>query len=160
MIPRQPYTSAKLITIAQAVQKMNRDRPTIHTLQKAGRIAEKRKALVTPQEDEDNEAFAAELEAQLQVEATTGYIEISSESIVNDNNFQSLGLSRPSTSTPSLELEPRYRRTKEDRKGTQNPHKRKARSQPEEIQENDGPVLRSGRVSKKTKKVRNVKTTV
>ena len=89
-----------------------------------------------------------------------GYIEILSENIVDNNNFQSLGLSRPSTSTPSLELEPRYRRTKEDRKGTQNPCKRKARSQPEEIQEDNRPVLRSRRVSKRTKKARNVKTTV
>ena len=52
-----------MITIAQAVQKMNGDRLIIHALQKAGRIAEKRKALVTPQENEDNEAFADELEA-------------------------------------------------------------------------------------------------
>ena len=64
----------------------------------------------------------------MQVEAATGYIEISSESVLNNDDFQSSGLSRPLTSTPLLEPEPRYRRTKEDRKGTQNPRKRKARS--------------------------------
>ena len=96
----------------------------------------------------------------MQVEAATGYIEISSESVLDDDDFQSSGLSRPSTSTLSPEPEPKYKRTKEDRKGTQNPRKRKARSQPEEIQENDGPVLRSGRVSKKTKKARTAKTIV
>ena len=42
---------------------MNGDRSIIHVLQKAGRIVEKQKALITPQEDEDNEAFTAKLEA-------------------------------------------------------------------------------------------------
>ena len=47
MIPRHS-DAFKPITIGQATQKMNRDRPTIHALQKAGRAAENRKALVTP----------------------------------------------------------------------------------------------------------------
>jgi hypothetical protein len=58
MIPRQPDAS-KPISIGQAAQKMNRDRPMIYALQKAGRAAENRKALVTPQDDEDYEALAA-----------------------------------------------------------------------------------------------------
>jgi hypothetical protein len=44
----QPNLSARLITITQAVQKINEDRPTINALQKARRLAEKQKTFATP----------------------------------------------------------------------------------------------------------------
>jgi hypothetical protein len=69
MIPKQPDPSARPITIAQAVQKMNKDRPTINALQKAGRLAKKRKTFATPQDNKDHEAFAADVKEQLRAEA-------------------------------------------------------------------------------------------
>ena len=66
MITRQSEGS-KPITISQAVQKMNRDRPTIHALQKAGRAAKRRRALMTPQDNEDHKALVAQWEAEIAV---------------------------------------------------------------------------------------------
>ena len=86
MIPKQPDTSIKPITISQAVQKMNGGRPTIHALQKAGRRVEKQKALVGQQETEEETEV--------------------------------------------------------------------------ETEESSGPVLRSGRLSRRTKKAKNAKTTL
>ena len=55
LIARHSNMSEKLITIGQAVQKMNSNRPTIRALQKAGRLAEKQKALVGHEDDEEVE---------------------------------------------------------------------------------------------------------
>jgi hypothetical protein len=50
-------------------QKINRDRPTINALQKARKLAKKRKTFATPQNNKDHEAFAADIKEQLQAEA-------------------------------------------------------------------------------------------
>jgi hypothetical protein len=72
IIPRVTSATTGVVTIPQAVRKMNGDRPTISALQKAGRLAERRMTLPTPQDDEDHEAFAAELEKQLQAVGPNG----------------------------------------------------------------------------------------
>ena len=55
LIARHSNISEKLITISQAVQKMNGNRPTIRALQKAGRLAEKQKALIGHKDDRDRQ---------------------------------------------------------------------------------------------------------
>ena len=53
LIARHSNMSEKLITIGQAVQKMNSNRPTIRALQKAGRLIEKQKVLVSHEDNRD-----------------------------------------------------------------------------------------------------------
>jgi hypothetical protein len=153
MIPHQSEGS-KPISIGQAAQKMNGDRPTINALQKAGRAAENRKAFVTPQDDEDHEALAAQWEAE--VAAGTARERRGSSSDGSDNELFI------SVETPSL---PRHKPLKGKGKGKEkekelakNSRKRKVRFEDEEEEERNGPVLRSGRLSTKTKKARGAKS--
>jgi hypothetical protein len=164
MIPRQPDAS-KSITIGQAAQKINGDRPTIHTLQKAGRAAENRRALITPQDNEDHEALVAQWEAELAV----GTAKEREESLGNRSEDE---LFIPNGS-PLAALARKTPKGREKGKGkgkgkelAKNSRKRKVRFEDHEEEnrehetegENSGRVLRSGRFSKKTKKARGTKT--
>jgi hypothetical protein len=158
------------------VQKINRDRPTIHALQKAGRLIEKRKTLATPQDNKDHDAFAAELEEQLRAEAAAAEGSAQqggalSDSDVNWDDFDDNGFE----SEPALPPTPARKTPKAKAKGKKKGkgkekvqetvrnsgktgRKRKVRFEDDEASEPEGIVRRSGRVSKKTKKARGAKT--
>jgi hypothetical protein len=170
IIPRVTSVTTGVVTIPQAVRKMNGDRPTISALQKAGRLAERRMTLPTPQDDEDHEAFAAELEEQLQAEALAAeesaqeegeesdlslpeVIEVSSD----DHDSLSTLQPAPARKTPRGKGKGKGKRKEQEKAGNSS-GKRKVRFEDEE--EEEEAVRRSVRVSKKTKKAKGAKTTL
>jgi hypothetical protein len=174
MIPKQPDLSARSITIAQAVRKMNGDRPTISALQKAGRLAEKRKTLATPQDDEDHEAFAADVEEQLRAEAAavsgpsssgrrprepTLFVEESENSGSDEREPTPMPL------TPKRREKEKEKEKVEGKKAVKAARKRVRfefeENELEEEEEEGLPVLRrSRRVGRPSKKARGSKTTL
>jgi hypothetical protein len=183
MIPKQPDPSTRPITITQAVQKMNGDRPTISALQKAGRLAEKRKTFATPQDDEDHEAFAADVEEQLRAEAAAVAGPSSSGRRPHEPTLfvEESEISGPDESEPiPLPSAPKRRgkgkgkgKGKEKEKGTGKKAVKTARKrvrfefeedepeEEEEVEEEALPGLRrSRRVGRPSKKARGSKTTL
>ena len=171
MIPKQPDSSARLITITQAVQKMNRDRPTISALQKAGRLAEKRKTFATPQNNEDHEAFAIDVEEPLQAEAAAvvGPSSSGRRPYVPTLFVEESEISGPDESELIFMPSALKRREKGKGKKVVKTARKRVRfefeedepEEEEEVEEEALPVLRrSKRVSKPSKKARGSKTTL
>lgn len=88
LIAKHSNMSEKPITISQAVQKMNGNRPTIRALQKAGRLAEKQKALVGHEDDRDRQELEEGLAEQLQAEASASWRTLSTECTRDDEEVE------------------------------------------------------------------------
>lgn len=135
---------------------MNGDRPTISALQKAGRIAEKRANQVTPQDDEDHEVLAAQWEAELAAGSSRSVgdtVGVVIERPLSEDETIEVEVCEHVVKTPTKSS---LSKVKGNGKAIVLPiRKRKVRFDDEEVNQEveAGPILRSGRLSKRTKRV-------